>query len=227
MMAKTQPEISQNWTAISGSDHRLVGRCESATMASAASSVIGFPLSRLWMVMRETPRSLATSVGVPIDSRIALYSAAVMLVGALSFCLRVDGAKNSTLFSAAKEHGLLPAIGHHGLLDAGAKAGQRLVNEVGEIKSFGLGSNHVAGWLRGDTVVLQDGVPLGQRAKWEVDGFSLVVLSGRDADVRCHGLVWFGVRRSQWRRGERKIDLRTLQELSVNYFYAPFRSANT
>lgn len=51
----------------------------SARMASAASSVMSFPLSRLWIVMREIPKSLATSVGVPIDSRSALYSMALIL----------------------------------------------------------------------------------------------------------------------------------------------------
>lgn len=53
----------------------------SARIASAASSVINFPFSRLWIVMRETPRSLATSVGVPMRSLIALYSLALISGG--------------------------------------------------------------------------------------------------------------------------------------------------
>jgi hypothetical protein len=48
-------------------------------MASAASAVMGLPLSRLWIVMRDTPSMAATCVGVPIDSRMVLYSAAVIL----------------------------------------------------------------------------------------------------------------------------------------------------
>ena len=46
----------------------------SARIARAASSVMSFPLSRLWIVIRETPSRAATCVGVPMDSRIALYS---------------------------------------------------------------------------------------------------------------------------------------------------------
>ena len=180
MMAKTQPEISQNWTAISGSDHRLVGRCESATMASAASSVIGFPLSRLWIVMRETPRSLATSVGVPMASLIALYSAAVMLAS-VGWSKGLDGANELAVLVNLDD--------------------LRLERAGGFDEVVGLGF----GFLDGSG---------GECGAVETDF------------VGVHGGGCFGVGRAQWRRGERKIDLLAPQELSVKYFYAPFRPAN-
>jgi len=82
MMAKTQPEISQNWTAISGSDHRLVGRCSNAVIARAASSVISWtPEHRRETVSLATPSWRATSVIEPMESTIALYSVALISSG--------------------------------------------------------------------------------------------------------------------------------------------------
>lgn len=52
----------------------------SARMASAASCVMSLPVSRLWIVIRDTPRMAATCVGVPIDFRSLLYSVASILV---------------------------------------------------------------------------------------------------------------------------------------------------
>lgn len=197
-------------TPSGGSDHRLVGRCASATMASAASSVIGFPFSRLWIVMRETPRSLATSVGVPMASLIALYSVAVMLAKAagasdLGGEFSGDGA---TGFGSrpVRTEAILPDESHLIHLP--------FWKRVQAFVKF-------ANWIRLEEPDSATGLDFGGKSgAGGVAGGSGFGLVGR------HGLGWFGVGRSQWRREERKIDLRAPQELYVKYFYTPFRPAN-
>lgn len=74
-----------------GSQRRLVGRCPSAVMARAASSVMSCaPEHRRETVSRATPSRRATSVIEPMDSTIDLYSGAVMSSGAVCVNLVKD-----------------------------------------------------------------------------------------------------------------------------------------
>lgn len=161
----------------------------SARIASAASSVMSFPLSRLWIVIRETPSMAATCVGVPMDSRISLYSLAVML-GAGKFHLRADAGAFD--FTEQLRAGLASRrAGREIPVVNVATHGRKLLETPCSVfVLFGLGNGAVCKWLG------------------------------------SHCLGWFGVDRSQWRRGERKIFLRVMQELSVKSFYTPFLRLN-
>lgn len=62
-----------------GSDHRLVGRCPSAVMAKAASSVMSWTPEHLReTVSRATPSCRATSVMEPMESTMLLYCFALI-----------------------------------------------------------------------------------------------------------------------------------------------------
>jgi hypothetical protein len=186
-----------------GSQRRLVDPlylgldAASVRIASAASSVISFPLSRLWIVIRDTPSRAATCVGVPMDLRIVLYSLAVILnlngdvidlANFVLWCISVDLVNGGGIsgFMGAMAGAFMGALFRGPCINGAV--------DVGNVRALELGG-------------LDSGNELGEC--W----------SG-------HCRVWFGVGRSQRRRGERKIFLRSLQELSVKSFYAPFIRLN-
>lgn len=162
-------------------------------MASAASSVMDFPFSRLWIVIRDTPSRAATCDGVPMASLIALYSLAVIsgfFLGGDVFVELRNGHTPCVEVVDGHAAGLV-VTGHTACVGDGAAGDELGIREVAK-----------------DGILIEGG-------KGFADGFD-----------GGHGLGWFGVDRSQWRRGERKIDLRATQELSVKFFYAPFHPAN-
>jgi len=180
-------------------------------IASAASSVIGLPTSRLWMVIRDTPRSLATCVGVPMDSRSLRYSAAVIsdseFVGSGDDGSNFKGNAKGTF--------------------SGGDGGADIRNRDVAMKVAGRFATveHAVAVLPGleRSVCVEVGSALCD-LNGDAGGDVGFVVSGKCSG--CHGSGWFGVGRFQWRRGERKIDLRATQELSVKYFYAPFLRLN-
>jgi len=198
-MARSKSKTRSNSGAGHGSQRRLVeplyfgADAARALIAKADSSVMSFPLSLLWIVMRDTPSRAATCVGVPMDTRSFLYSRDVMLSDD-GCCLLVQRTLIKVLIgSVIRALNVKP--------DAVSRLihGAKLHAGVNGLNSFlhpleGSGGN---GFCRG-----------GDKC------------SG-------HVLVWLGVGRFQWQRGECKIFLRSRQELSVKSFYAPFLRLNS